>query len=191
MAWNAASDLVIGGGGQVYVADYVSASSPALPTTAVSAPAATYVGMGYLSEDGVTVSVTPEVVDFPVWQSRQPARRENQAQEILLSGQFAQWNENTVPVCYGKGVGDATSTTFAFPADTDALQTHSVIVDVTDGSENHRFHFQRANQTESVEVQFNRANLAVLPFGFKALAPEAGGSPGSYFTDSAGFAVGS
>jgi hypothetical protein len=189
-SWNTAGDLVVGGSGEVYVAD----SGATAPTNSTTAPNAAFYGMGYLSEDGVTISVAPEVTDFNVWQSRQPARRENQAQVITVSGQFAQWNEYTVPVCMGKGVLDATTGatgSFDFPADTDALAEHAVIADVVDGAEHHRFYFSRCNQTGTAEVQFNRQNLSVLPFEFSALAPSGGGSPGSYFTDSAGFTAGS
>jgi hypothetical protein len=189
-AWNNANDLVVGSGGQVYVAD----SGATAPTNSTSAPNAAFYGLGYLDEDGVTVSVTPNIQEFAVWQSRQPARREALAQEILVSGKAAQWNEYTIPVSFGKGVLDATTGaagSFAFPADTDALAEHAVIADATDGAETHRFYFERANQTEAAEVTFNRSGLAVLPFGLKVLAPAAGGSPGSYFTTAGGLAAGS
>jgi hypothetical protein len=189
MAWNNANELVVGGGGQLYTAP----SGTTVPTTTTGALNAAFVGLGYLDEDGLTLSVTPNIQEFAVWQSRQPARREALAQEILLSCKLAQWDEDTIPVAFGGGsvTGSTPNFKFSFPADTDALKEVAVVADVTDGTENHRFVFERANPTEAAEVVFNRSALAVLPLGLKVLAPAAGGSPGAYYTDSAGFAAGS
>jgi len=121
------------------------------------------------------LTVTPNVQDFNVWQSRQPVRRENLAQEIAFSGNLAEWNSNTVPVVFG---GGAVSTgTYAFPTDTAALNEFATCIDVVDSSDKFRFVASRVNQTEAVTTQFNRSNIAVLSFNWSALAPSGGGVP--------------
>lgn len=169
------ANLVVGAGGTVLW----GTTGITMPTAGTSAVTG-FNDLGYLDEDGVTVTVTGDIQDFAVWQSRQPGRREALGQEIAISGKFAEWNVQTVPRVFG---GGAVSTgTYAFPTDTAALEEFATVVDVVDGSDHHRFCFSRVNQTEAVETQFNRANLAVLPFNFKVLAPAAGGSPGTFYT---------
>lgn len=191
MAWNSATDLVVGSGGQVNVAP----SGTAVPTTTTGALNAAFVGLGYLDEDGVTITITPNIQEFNVWQSQTPARRENLARTTTVSGNLAQWDEDTTSVVFtgalGNSSGSTPNYTVAFPSDNASLGEMALVVDVTDGSENHRFAFGRVNQTGEATIQFNRSNLAVLPIEFGVLAPAAGGSPGSYYTDSASFAAGS
>lgn len=168
----AAANLVVGQGGTVHYGTVGITQ----PITVNTAPGGTYKDVGYLSEDGVTITATPNIQDFNVWQSRQPARRENLAQNISFSGQLAEWNANTVPVVFGGGA--VTTGTYAFPIDTAALNEFSGVIDVIDSADTFRFVFARGNQTEAVTSQFNRANLAVLPFNFGVLAnPTSGSAP--------------
>lgn len=172
-----ANNVVVGNSGSVMW----GTTGISLPTSATGS-VASFNDLGYLDEDGLTVSVAPQVTDFAVWQSRQPVRRAFTGQTISLSGKFAEWNAQTVPKVFGGGA--LTTGTYAFPTDTANLDEFAVVADAIDGSDIHRFAFGRANQTEEVSVQFNRSNLAVLPFSFAVLAPSAGGSPGNYYTNS-------
>jgi hypothetical protein len=189
MAWNNADELVVGGTGQAYVAP----EGTTLPTTTAGAVAAGFVGLGYHSEDGVSLTVTPNIQEFPVWQSRQPARRESLATEITSTFSLAQWDEDTVPLAFGGGSisGSSPNYRYDFPADDGALPTRALVIDVVDGDETFRFVWERINVTEATTIQFNRSNLALLPIGAKVLAPSGGGSPGYFLTNSAAFAAGS
>ena len=66
---------------------------------------------------------------------------------------------------------------------TGALDEFCFVADVTDGSDRVRFSFARANQTEAAEIQFNRQNLATLPFNFGVLATS--GVPGTIWVTNA------
>lgn len=172
-----AANLVVGAGGTVLW----GTTGITLPVNATSAPGGTFADLGYLDEDGVTFSSTPNIQEFAVWQSRQPGRREALAQDLTVSGKFAEWNANSVPRVFGGG--SVTTGTYAFPTDTASLEEFAVVVDVVDSSDKHRFTFARVNQTEAVEVTFNRQSLAVLPFNFGVLAPSGGGSPGTLYSN--------
>jgi hypothetical protein len=142
--------------------------------------------LGYLDEDGLTVTVTPTIQELNVWQSAQPVRRALQNQGISLSGNFAEHNTHTVPRAFGGGSLAALASpggTYAFiDPIVNGLEEFAVCADVTDGSTDRvRYTFARVNQTEASEVSYNRQNLAVLPFSFGVLAPTAGGSPGTAF----------
>ena len=189
IGWNDASEIIVAGSGEVYVA----AVGTALPTTATETLNAAFVGLGYHTEDGVSISVSPTVEEFMAWQSRQAIRREMTAQEIQVSFSLQQWNEETLPLAFGGGAISSVSGGYRydFPTDTASLVEKAMIVDCVDGSENHRFVFTRGTVVEAVETQFSRGATALLPITFKVLGPEAGGAPGYYLTDSAAFAAGS
>ena len=189
MAWNNADELVVAGSGQMYVAPV---GTP-LPADAVVALNVAFIGLGFITEDGAALTVTPEVTDFMAWQSRSPVRREKTSQEIQIAAALMQWNEQTVPFAFGGGVvsGSAGAYRYNLPSDEAALDERALILDAVDGVKHMRWVFPRGNVTEAVEAAFSRANPAALPVTFKALAPSAGASPGYFLTDSGAFAAGS
>jgi hypothetical protein len=189
MAWNNANEIVVASNGQVYVAPVATP----LPATAVVALNAAFIGLGYATEDGVSIGVTPEVTDYMAWQSRSPVRREKVSQEIMITTALMQWNEQTVPAAFGGGTvsGSAGNYRYDLPADDAPLDERAMVVDAIDGAVHMRWVFPRGNVTEAVEAAFQRGTPASLPIGFKALAPASGGSPGYFLSDSAAFAAGS
>ena len=188
MAWNNADEIVVAGNGQVYVAP----AGTALPSSPTGALNAAFMGLGYITEDGATVSVTPEVAEFNAWQSRTPVRREKTAQQVQVTFQLMQWDEDSVPFAFGGGSvsGSAGNYRYDLPSDIAALDERALVLDANDGSKNFRWVFSRGNVVEAVEAQFNRANPAVLPITFRALAA-AGASPGYFMSDATSFAPGS
>lgn len=193
MAWNDATELVVPGNGQVYIAD-IGTTLPAISSDPTAALNAAFEGLGYWTEDGATLVMTPTIAEFRAFQERQAVRRELTSQEVTVAVQFEQWNELTVPTALGGTINSGGSfPTFVPPAPGDSLPEQSVVVDLQDGDRNMRIVFPRANAaTEAVTAQFQRAQLAVLPVTFKALAPT-DGSDQYYilFDDTAAFAAGS
>lgn len=189
IGWNDASEIVVAGSGEVYVAPV----NTALPTTPTETLNAAFVGLGYHNEDGVTLSVEPTIEEFMAWQSRQPIRREMTAQDITVSFALQQWNEENIVFAFGGGAVTSVSGGYRydFPTDTTSLQEKAMVIDCQDGSEHHRFVFTRGTVIDAVESQFQRGATALLPITFKVLGPESGGAPGYYLTDSGAFAAGS
>ena len=164
MAWNNASELVVAGNGQVYVAP-VGTTLPTSPTAALNAA---FVGLGYITEDGATVTVSPDIAEFNAWQSRSPIRREKTGQAVTVAFQLMQWDEDTVPLAFGGGAitGSAGNWRYDLPADDAALDERALVLDASDGTTHYRWVFPKGNVTEAVEAQFSRANPAVLPITF-------------------------
>lgn len=193
MAWDNPDELVVGGTGEVYVAA-VGTALPTDPTAAL--PVANWTGLGYTDEDGVTITVDPDITEHRVWQSRQAVRRELTGQAVQLSFKLAQWNEATVPLAFGGGVVTTVSAgiyKYTLPDADDGLDERSIVADVKDGAETWRFVFSRGNVSESVSADFKRTELAILPITFKVLSPrtDPNGAPGYFLTNSAAFAAGS
>lgn len=189
MAWNNANEIVIGNNGQVYVAP----KGTALPTDPVAALNAAFIGLGYITEDGATVSVNPTVENYMAWQSRSPVRREKTQQEITVAFSLMQWNEQTVPAAFGGGTvsGSAGNYRYDLPKDDAALDERALVLEAVDGATHMRWVFPRGNATEAVESAYQRGAPSALPITFSALAPSEGASPGYFLTDSAAFAAGS
>lgn len=188
--WNNSDEITVASNGQVYVAPV----GTALPTSPTGSLNAAFVGLGYASEDGVTLTVTPDIQEFMAWQSRQAVRRELTAQELQVAFQLLQWNEETVPLAFGGGDITAVSGGYRydFPTGSDALDERALIIDANDGDRRTRFVFPRGNVVESVESQFTRSAMSMLPITFKALEPSDGSGAGYVlFSDDDAFAPGS
>src|SRR5436190_20024423 len=119
MAWNNENEIVVAGNGQVYVAP----KGTALPTDPVAALNANFLGLGYIADDGATITVTPEIGEWSAWQSRTPVRREKTAMQVEVSFGLMQWDEDSVPFAFGGGSvsGSAGSYRYDLPADDAAL----------------------------------------------------------------------
>lgn len=189
--WNDPTELFVGQTGAVYVA----VLGTTLPTNESSSLDAAFSGVGYLTEDGVTVTRTPTITDYGAWQSIDPVRRERTNEEFQVSFSIQQWNDATVPFAFGGGsVVDLGSNHYRFdpPAQDAALDERILVIDVQDGTRKNRFVIKRGNVTEATTAQFARAQASQLPIGFKALAPSDGSLPWNlYSNDQAAYAVGS
>lgn len=191
MAWNDANELVVASNGQIYVAPV----GTAMPATTTEALNIAFIGLGYLTEDGLSQSITPEVTGFRAWQEQQDVRRERKAQAAQWKGALEQWNETNIVLAFGGGsMTESPSGTFRYvlPKAGDALDERAYVIDAQDGDRNIRMLIARANITEAVETTFKADELAVLPITIDALAPTGGGDAVVFlFDDDVAFATGS
>lgn len=182
--------LVVASYGEIYIAD----TGTTLPTSPTAALNAGFTSLGYVTEDGVTLSVEPEIEEFMAWQSRQAVRRELTGQSITVSFELEQWNTENLLLAFGGGQVTQPSAgvfKYEFPDDEDALQEKAIVVEWKDGQRDWRFVASRGNVTEAVETSLNRSNLAVLPITFQVLDAESGGAPAYILTDDSAFVTGS
>lgn len=187
---NDATELVVASSGSIHVAPV----GTALPTSESAALNAAFVDLGYATEDGVSLSVSPDIAEFMAWQSRQAVRRELTTQEITLSFSLEQWNANSIVLAFGGG--EVTTPTaghyrYDFPAEGDALDERTLVVDWEDGDRNFRIVVARGNVTDAVDTTVTRGQLAVLPIAFKALQPDDGSATAYILSDDHAFGTGS
>lgn len=191
MPWNNPDETVIGGTGQVYVADV----GTALPTAEDGAlSATTYKGLGYHSEDGVSVNQSVDIQRFGAWQTKRDIRRERGDEAFQLTFSLLQWDENTVPLAFGGGsISEPSGGTYKFtpPSVADAIQDKTLVADVIDGANILRFVVPKGNVVEAVDSQFTRTAMGMLPITFEALEPDDGSEAWYFLTNLAGFATGS
>lgn len=190
MAWNDPNEIRIASNGEVYVAPV----GTALPTTPIAALDPAFVGLGYLTTDGVTIAVSPEIQDINSWQSRQATRRELTSQEVTANFVLQQFNESTVPFAFGGGEVTSPSTgIYRYELPTEgALDERCLVIDAIDGPVHQRWILPRGNVTDAVEMKFVRDAEQQLPIAFKGLQPSDGSTSLILLTDdAAAYAAGS
>lgn len=190
MAWNNASEVPVGSTGQVYTAAVGTAAPTAFDS--VLAPA-TWIGAGYLTEDGFTKAGSVETAEIKAWQSFSAIRREVTGRNDNFSFALMQWNENNVVLAFGGGTVGSAGTGYKYtpPQDSDALVEKALVIDANDGSTVYRFYAPRVTIMEGVESTFKRGESAILPITFETLEPASGGDSWLLFSNNAGWATGS
>lgn len=191
MPANDSTQLVIAGNGTISTAPLLTP----LPTTITETLHADFVEHGYATEEGVTLTATPEIKDFGAWQSLQAIRRLRNAQEIEAAFELQQWNRDNIPLAFGGGeITEPTPGVFRYelPEAGDALDERVMVIDAQDGDRNLRWIFPRGNVTNAVSSKLQATDRAILPIGFKMLKPT-DGSPtvAVLFDDDLAFAAGS
>jgi len=141
-----------------------------------------FADLGYQSTDGVSFTVTPNVVDVDAWQSATPVRKIVTARALSLSFSALQWNVNTFAAAYGGG--DWTEVTAAVPgtspglyrydppADEDDLVDYAVVIDFVDGVKQYRLVVKQANVTAAADTNLARGAASVIPITFEAITPD-------------------
>lgn len=188
MAWNDPTELVVGQTGQVYVAPL----GTTLPTAVDTALNAAFVGLGYITEDGVSFSASKETQDIGAWQALDPLRTIVTSRVVQATFGLQQWNEDTVPLAFGGGTvtGSTGAWKYELPDPEDGLDERAMVIDVQDGDNNFRFVLPRGVVTEAVETQFQHGASAVLPITFKALKADAS-KIATVYSDADSFTAGS
>lgn len=188
MAGQDSTELVVASHGDIYVAPVGTTA----PTAVDSALDPAFHSLGLISEDGVTITISPEIESFMAWQRRQAVRRELVNQEIQAAFSLEQWNaENVILAFQGGQVVDLGGGEYRYdaPGGSEALDERIMVIDWQDGpNSQHRMVFHRGNVMEAVEFQLVRNALAVLPITFGVLAPDEGdGSPFAYYVNDSAF----
>ncbi|MES2867617.1 MAG: hypothetical protein V4703_12815 [Actinomycetota bacterium] len=190
MAWNDRQELRVASSGQVYIADI----GVVLPEDLNPLDPADFIGLGLISEDGVTMSYTPTIEEFRSWQNRGVTRREVTAIDLTAAFALQQWNESTVPFAFGGGqISQPSPGIFRYdwPQGNEALNDKVMVIDAVDGDIMDRYVIPLGNVTESVETTLQRAALSMLPITFAAIETDEQAIAYWLTNDEAAFAAGS
>lgn len=164
---NAEQVRVAAGGGDIYFAP----AGTTLPTSPTARLDAAFVQGGYTTEEGVTLTFTPEITEHRSWQSSVPIRRDLSATDIAVRFSLIQYNADNLVFAFGGGTVEEVGGAFVytFPGESAVLAENAVVVDWKSGSANFRIVIPRGNVSESVETQFTRTDMTVLPITVRAL----------------------
>lgn len=158
-----------------------------LPSTVSGALDTAFTGLGYNSEDGITISRDVSIEDITAWQSVTPVRRVASETTFSLAGTFLQ--SDPVVVALALGLGAFTGST-DFVANADVVQgvtERAVVLDFKDGTIDYRLVIPRAEITSDGEVNLTRTDAAGYALTFTALAPTSGTTMYTLITDDSAF----
>jgi len=159
------TEIVVAASGTVWVA----LPGTTRPTDPTSVPPAGWVDLGYVSEDGATLSDAKSVEDIRSWQSFYPTRKIIAEKTVAATFTLLQWNETNIILAFGGGeVSNITTGVWRFiPADPDAgTDERSIMLDWVDGSRNFRLIIPRCLVVDTVETTLQRTAAAELQLTF-------------------------
>ena len=175
-----ATQVVVAGTGNVYAAP----EGTALPVDIVTPLASPWVDMGYVSEDGVTFTISRESEDINAWQSMEPVRVVSTSEPKTIGFELLQFEPETVMLALRGGTLTTGVVVKWVPPDPGASDIRALVIDGIDGDEIFRFMFSRVQISGDVEWNLVRTNAIRLPLEFGVLAPTEGDPPWAILTDS-------
>src|SRR6188768_3958900 len=92
-----AGAVVVGVTGDVYTA----AVGTALPSDTDTALNASFLPVGYLSEDGIVTSTSTDITDIKAWQNGTIVRKVQTSHDFTLKFSMLETNEKSLTVYYG------------------------------------------------------------------------------------------
>lgn len=185
-----ADEVVVAAEGTVYVAP-VGTAAPADFSAAYSA---TWVNLGYCTEDGVSFAPNMDLKEVMAWQSTRPVRRAVISRTEEISFGLLQWSATTLPVALGggsvatSGTGATEKHTYTPPDLGDEPDYRALSIAWTDGDKDYRLFAPKALVTDLAEFSLTRTDESPLPLTFATMA-EAGVAPFTIDTNDPAFAA--
>lgn len=171
-----AAQIRVAGGGEVFVAPVGSTA----PTDVGTALDAAFIGLGYDSDAGLTISRSTTMTDIPAWQSAVPVRRVASDQTMSVASEFMQSNPDVVPLYMGTGdftavtgMHSATDTKASADINPTAIE-RAIIFELTDGAVKTRVYIPKADVSPNGDQTASRTAAILYPLMMTALAPDTG-----------------
>lgn len=143
----------------------------AAPTTIDGAWPAGWVSLGYLSEDGPTISQSTDTTDINAWQALGVLRSVITSRTVTVQMQMMEWTPDNLAAYWDVDTpvaGAGGLLTFSVRSD-EAGRRRQLGIDVRDGDNLVRLIFPRVQLNSAGDLQFQRSAAAVLDCTFSAL----------------------
>ena len=143
----------------------------AAPTTATDALPAAWSTLGYLSEDGVTLSQSTTSEDIYPWQGRSPVRSMITERSVSMDFSMFEFNEQNLQLYYGMPVGaEGTATGWSLDVSSNApAQIYSFCIDVADLDVTVRYYIPRGTLSDAGDLEITDSGVMALPVTLKCL----------------------
>ena len=150
---------------------YMAPVGTAPPTDSTTALPATWSTLGYLSEDGVTLSQDTTSADIIPWQGRSPVRSMITARELAMEMVMIEFNQQNLAVYFGMPVntGVPTSTWALDVISTAPTQVYSFVIDVSDLNVKLRYYIPRGSLSDAGDLVITDSGAMALPITMKCL----------------------
>lgn len=141
------------------------------PTDSTTVLPAAWSTLGYLSEDGVTLSQDTTSADIIPWQGRSPVRSMITARELSMEMTMIEFNQQNLSVYFGMPVIAGTpSATWALDViSTAPTQIYSFCIDVADLDVKLRYYIPRGSLSDAGDLIVTDSGAMALPITMKCL----------------------
>jgi len=163
-----ATQVRVASDGKVLVAP-VGTAVPADTTTAWNA---SFLDLGYASEDGISITPSLDTEDLMGWQSAYPLRRVVTGSGLEISFTCMQANSDTLALFFN---GTVTTGTLPVPV-APSVQERALGIEWSDGATKWRLIVPRAVLSDKGEMTLARGEATSIELTFTALPPAAGTS---------------
>jgi hypothetical protein len=134
---------------------YVAPTSTTAPTTSVSALNASFIGLGYVSEDGVTESYEDTVEDIVAWQGARVVRSTTTESKATLACRLIETKGETLELYHkGSSVSAVAAGQWKIDVVAPTSDPRSFVLDVLDGSKHIRIYVPNGEVTERGEIVY-------------------------------------
>lgn len=178
------TQLQYAGNGEVYVAPV----GTALPTTEVVALNAAFVGLGYTTEDGVTLAPSVDMSETRAWQSFYSIDRRVTSRDLNVTFSLLQVNKETFKLTFGGGSWATTTGTHKYtPPTPQTIDYRAVVVELVDGSYTTRVLIPKVMVSDPGSIQVRRSDPATIDLTL-ALITTGSGDPFNVLSNDPKFA---
>lgn len=161
------SELRVAANGQVFIAPVGTALPAAFADLATLN--ASFKELGFITEDGATLTISTTYEDKKAWQSFWTLRKIPQDKSFSVGFTLEQWDKLNVEFALSATATSVTGGMKIRPNDPSVLDTRSMVVLWQDGSSSNGLIIPVGMiSSDSIEVALNRSSTADLPVTFEA-----------------------
>lgn len=183
---NNADQILVGNTGTLWKAPV----GTTLPTS-LAAPSAPFLSLGFISEDGPKFNFELTVKEIRAWQQRTAIDRRNDQENVSFEVALMEWDAKTLPAATGGTISSPSTGVYKLsPAAVGSVNYGAYILDVHDGTYEHRFVFPRASISGNVSSNFKRGDASLLPVKIDAVASSDSTDAWYFLTNSPAFDLG-
>lgn len=148
------------------------------PTSSVSALDAAFVGLGYVSEDGVTVTPNDSTEQIIAWQNAAIVRTVFTESYWTFQFTLIESKGETAELYYKSSVAVEGAGSWSIEVSGATTDPRAFVLDVIDGSKHYRYHIANGEVTERGEIVYSNGE----PIGFNVTITAYADSNGVAFT---------
>lgn len=152
----------------------------AAPADPVITPAAGWKEVGYFVPDSLQWATDPNFEEVRSHQSNYPTRRFQTTDAATIQCNLQEWSGDNFLAVYGGGTieevaGPPVHYKFSPPAIGARTQT-ACMIEIIDGTKHYRRIVPKCEQTEGVEIGYDKTNEATLPLRLSVIGADVGDS---------------